>query len=45
LRLLAAPNNVARLNSSIHHHKLLEWIDKAGYACAVGWCRSNCVTA
>lgn len=24
---------------------VLEWIDKAGYACAVGWASSSCVTA
>ena len=45
LRFLAAPTDVAKLSSTIHHGKLLEWIDKAGYACAVGWSRSYCVTA
>lgn len=46
LRFLAAPTDVAALGGgNVHHGKLLEWIDKAGYACAVGWSRSYCVTA
>lgn len=45
LRFLAAPFDVARINGKVHHGKILEWIDKAGYACAVGWCRCYCVTA
>lgn len=45
LRFLAAPTDVASVNGHVHHGKLLEWIDKAGYACAVGWSRSYCVTA
>ena len=28
LRFMAAPTDVAKLDSSIHHGKLLEWIDK-----------------
>jgi acyl-CoA hydrolase len=45
LRFLAAPTDVAFLGGSIQGGKVLEWIDKAGYACAVGWSRSYCVTA
>jgi acyl-CoA hydrolase len=30
---------------TVHGGKLLEWIDKAGYACAVGWSAHYCVTA
>jgi 4-hydroxybenzoyl-CoA thioesterase len=30
---------------TVHGGKILEWIDKAGYACAVGWSGSYCVTA
>ena len=37
LRFLAAPTDVATLGGSIHGGRVLEWIDKAGYACAVGW--------
>lgn len=29
----------------VHGGRILEWIDKAAYACAVGWSRSYCVTA
>ncbi|WP_370057372.1 acyl-CoA thioesterase [Leifsonia sp. EB41] len=30
---------------SVQAGRVLEWIDKAGYACAVGWSGSYCVTA
>jgi len=45
LRFLASPTDVASIGGHVHHGKVLEWIDKAGYACAVGWSRSYCVTA
>ena len=45
LRFLAAPTDVASIKGHVHHGKVLEWIDKAGYACAVGWSQSYCVTA
>lgn len=45
LRFLAAPTDVASFGGPIHGGRVLEWIDKAGYACAVGWSRSYCVTA
>ena len=44
LRFLAAPMDIA-YGGSVHGGKLLEWIDKAGYACAVGWSGRYCVTA
>lgn len=45
LRFLAAPTDVATLGGTIHGGRLLEWIDKAAYACAVGWSGAYCVTA
>jgi len=45
LRFLAAPTDVATIGGAVHGGPILEWIDKAGYACAVGWSRSYCVTA
>jgi 4-hydroxybenzoyl-CoA thioesterase len=45
LRFLAAPTDVAFLNGNIQGGKVLEWIDKAGFACAVGWSKQYCVTA
>lgn len=44
LRFLAAPMD-ATLSGAVHAGKILEWIDKAGYACAVGWSGRYCVTA
>ncbi|MEB3022101.1 acyl-CoA thioesterase [[Mycobacterium] crassicus] len=44
-RFLAAPTDVASFGGPVHAGRVLEWIDKAGYACAVGWSRSYCVTA
>ena len=44
LRFLAAPTDVT-FSGRVHGGKLLEWIDKAGYACAVGWSGRYCVTA
>ena len=44
LRFLAAPTD-ATFSGAVHGGKILEWIDKAGYACAVGWSGRYCVTA
>lgn len=44
LRFLAAPTEVS-YGGTVNGGKLLEWIDKAGYACAVGWSGHYCVTA
>jgi acyl-CoA hydrolase len=44
LRFLAAPMDIT-YGGTVHGGKLLEWIDKAGYACAVGWSAHYCVTA
>jgi acyl-CoA hydrolase len=44
LRFLAAPTDVS-FGGTVHGGKILEWIDRAGYACAVGWSGSYCVTA
>ncbi|MFE7421197.1 acyl-CoA thioesterase [Rhodococcus sp. NPDC057529] len=45
LRFLAAPTEVATLGGAVQGGRILEWIDKAAYACAVGWSGSYCVTA
>ena len=45
LRFLAAPTDVAFLGGSVHGGRVLEWIDKAAYALAVGWSGHYCVTA
>lgn len=44
LRFLAAPTD-AGYSGTVDAGTVLEWIDKAAYACAVGWSRSYCVTA
>jgi acyl-CoA hydrolase len=44
LRFLAAPTD-AGLSGNVSGGRVLEWIDKAGYACAVGWAATYCVTA
>ncbi|CAN5244204.1 acyl-CoA thioesterase [soil metagenome] len=44
-RFLAAPSDAAVGGSTIQAGSVLEWIDKAGYACAVGWAGASCVTA
>lgn len=44
LRFLAAPTD-ATFSGAVHGGKILEWIDKAGYACAVGWSGHYSVTA
>ena len=45
LRFLAAPQDAAAGGVTVAAGRVLEWIDKAGYACAVGWSSSYCVTA
>ncbi|MHC5794766.1 acyl-CoA thioesterase [Lacisediminihabitans sp. FW035] len=45
LRFLAAPGDAAADGSTVQAGSVLEWIDKAGYACAVGWAGTSCVTA
>lgn len=44
LRFLAAPFD-ADTSGRVGAGKVLEWIDKAGYACAVGWAGTYAVTA
>jgi len=41
---LVAPTD-ATFSGAVHAGKILERIDKAGYACAVGWSGRYCVTA
>ena len=43
LRFLAAPMDIT-YGGTVHGGKLLEWIDKAGYACAARWSSRYCVT-
>lgn len=45
LRFLAAPTDETRDGTSIQAGRVLEWIDKAGYACAAGYSGQYCVTA
>lgn len=46
LRFLAAPTDVLIAGASgVHGGRVLEWIDKAAYACAAGWSGTYCVTA
>ncbi|MET0862876.1 MAG: hotdog domain-containing protein [Nakamurella sp.] len=46
LRFMAAPTDVASLGgTAVAGGRVLEWIDKAAYACAVGWSGGYCVTA
>ncbi|UIK88344.1 acyl-CoA thioesterase [Arthrobacter polaris] len=44
LRFLAAPTDVGH-SGSVDAGTVLEWVDKAAYAAAVGWSKSYCVTA
>ena len=43
LRFLAAPMD-ANVRGYVGGGKILEWIDKAGYACAAAWTGQYCVT-
>ena len=45
LRFLAAPSEVTVSGHAVPAGRVLEWIDKAAYACAVGWSANYCVTA
>ena len=40
---LAEPSDV-NFGGNVHGGAVMKWIDQAGYACAVGWSRSYCVT-
>lgn len=44
LRFLAAPSDLG-YSGRVDAGRVLTWIDKAGYACAVGWTGRYCVTA
>ena len=44
LRFLAAPTNIG-YSGNVDAGVVLEWIDKASYALAVGWCSGATVTA
>ncbi len=43
-RFLAEPGDV-NFGGKVHGGMAMKWIDQAGYACAVGWSGSYCVTA
>ncbi|GAA3936445.1 acyl-CoA thioesterase [Pseudoclavibacter caeni] len=45
LRFMTLPQEVTKSGRSIAAGRVLEWIDRAGYACAVGWSSAYCVTA
>lgn len=46
LRFLAAPTDIIMAGAhGVSGGRVLEWIDKAAYACAVGWAGAYCVTA
>jgi acyl-CoA hydrolase len=45
LRFLASPQDSTVGGEIVAAGSVLEWIDKAGYACAVGWSGGYCVTA
>lgn len=45
LRFLAAPQDATRSGTTVQAGRVLEWIDKAGYACAAGYSGRYCVTA
>jgi len=45
LRFLAAPQDAAAGGRTVAAGSVLEWIDRAGYACAVAWAGAHCVTA
>ena len=43
-RFLAQPTDV-NFGGKVHGGMAMKWIDQAGYACAVGWSGTYCVTA
>ncbi|MFT4229605.1 MAG: hotdog domain-containing protein [Microbacterium sp.] len=45
LRFMTTPADSAAGGRSVAAGSVMEWIDKAGYACAVGWAGAYCVTA
>ncbi|MFE1665060.1 acyl-CoA thioesterase [Microbacterium sp. P02] len=45
LRFMSTPADTAVGGRAIAAGSVMEWIDKAGYACAVGWSGAYCVTA
>jgi 4-hydroxybenzoyl-CoA thioesterase len=45
LRFLTAPQDMEHGGEQVQAGRVLEWIDRAGYACAVAWSASYCVTA
>jgi len=45
LRFMSHPQDAASSGRTIAAGSVLEWIDAAAYACAVGWSRAYCVTA
>ncbi|HKJ10798.1 MAG TPA: hotdog domain-containing protein [Ornithinimicrobium sp.] len=46
LRFLAAPTDVADLGgTAVSGGRVLEWVDRAAYACAAAWSSGYCVTA
>ncbi|MGY3127852.1 acyl-CoA hydrolase [Agrococcus sp. UYP33] len=45
LRFMAAPTDAAHGGGTVQAGRVLEWIDKAGFACAAGYSGSYCVTA
>lgn len=45
LRFMAAPTDVATLGGAVRGGRILEWVDKAAYACAAAWSGGYSVTA
>lgn len=45
LRFMAAPTDVASLGGGVRGGRILEWVDKAAYACAAAWSGGYSVTA
>ena len=45
MRFMSVPSDTAAGGRSVAAGSVMEWIDKAGYACAVGWSGAYCVTA
>jgi 4-hydroxybenzoyl-CoA thioesterase len=44
-RFMATPHDANLSGEFVAAGSIMEWIDKAGYACAVGWSSAYCVTA
>ncbi|GAB92406.1 acyl-CoA thioesterase, partial [Gordonia rhizosphera] len=45
LRFLASPTDVTTVGGGVRGGRILEWIDKAAYACAASWSGGYSVTA